>query len=86
MTKLLYKPLGLLVSVMGALAASALFKQIWKRVAHEDESPKATDRDRSWREVLVAATVQGAIYGFVKAAVDRGAARGVERATGTWPG
>jgi hypothetical protein len=86
MTKMLYKPLGLAVSVVGGILAGAVFRQAWKLVAHEDESPKPTDRDRSWKEVLSAAALNGAVFGLVKAAVDRGAARGVERATGTWPG
>jgi hypothetical protein len=34
----------------------------------------------------VAAAVQGAIFGAVKALVDRGGATGWRRLTGTWPG
>ncbi|HEX9358051.1 MAG TPA: DUF4235 domain-containing protein [Streptosporangiaceae bacterium] len=83
---LLYKPLGLAVSVAGGVLAGAIFKQVWKRVAGEDEAPEATDRSRSWREVLVAAAVQGAIFAAVKAATDRGGAVGFRRLTGAWPG
>jgi hypothetical protein len=46
---------------------------------------EATDPDRSWREVLIAAGVQGAVFGLVKAAVDRGGAAGLRKITGTWP-
>ncbi|MGX6745709.1 hypothetical protein [Streptomyces peucetius] len=38
-------------------------------------------RDRSWQQVLAAATHAG-----VKAAVDRRGATTVHRLTGTWPG
>jgi hypothetical protein len=86
MTKLLYKPLGMVISVLGGMAASTLFKNVWKRVAHEEEAPQATEKDRSWKEVLVAAALQGAIFGLVKAATDRGGAVGFRRATGSWPG
>jgi hypothetical protein len=86
MTKILYKPLGLLISAAGGILASAVFKQVWKLVMHEDEAPHPTDRDRAWSEILPAAALQGAVFGFVKAAVDRAGAKGVERATGTWPG
>jgi Protein of unknown function (DUF4235) len=85
MSKLLYKPLGLMVSVAGGILAGVAFKQVWKLIGH-DEPPHATDRERSWAEVLPAAALQGAVFGIVKAAVDRAAASGVERATGTWPG
>ena len=36
--------------------------------------------------MLLAATLQGAIFAVVKAALDRGAATGVEKVTGVWPG
>ena len=52
----------------------------------EDEAPEATDAQRGWREVLIAATLQGAIFGLVKAAVDRGAAEGARKYFGIWPG
>jgi Protein of unknown function (DUF4235) len=86
MIKLLYKPFSLLVSVLGGVLAGAIFKRVWKLAAGEDEAPKATDAQRGWREVLLAATLQGAIFALVKAIVDRGAAEGVRRFTGTWPG
>lgn len=84
--RIVYRPLGLLFGALGGVAAGALFKQIWRVVAHEPEAPQATQRNRSWKEVLVAAAAQGAVYALVKAAVDRGGATGFEKATGTWPG
>jgi hypothetical protein len=84
--KLVYKPLGLLVSVIGGLIAATVFKKTWSLVTHEDEAPHATQRDRRWQEVLVAAALEGAIFGLVKAALDRAGAKGFERATGAWPG
>jgi predicted metal-dependent enzyme (double-stranded beta helix superfamily) len=86
MTKLLFKPLSLLVSVLSGILAGAVFKKIWKLAAGEDEAPEATDAQRGWREVLIAATVQGAIFGLVKAVVDRGAAEGARKYFGVWPG
>jgi len=85
MIRLLYKPVSMLVSVLGGLLAGAIFKQVWKLAAHEEEAPKATEADRGWREVLLAATVQGAIFALVKAAVDRAAAEGTRQLTGVWP-
>jgi predicted metal-dependent enzyme (double-stranded beta helix superfamily) len=86
MIKLLYKPLGLLVSVLGGVLAGAIFKKAWKIAAGQDQAPQATDQQRGWGEVLLAAALQGAIFAVVKAAVDRGAATGVQKATGVWPG
>jgi hypothetical protein len=86
MTKLLFKPLSLLVSVLSGILAGAIFKKVWQLAAGEDEAPEATDAQRGWREVLVAATLQGAIFAVVKAAVDRGAAVGARKFFGVWPG
>ncbi|GAB2771455.1 DUF4235 domain-containing protein [Amycolatopsis magusensis] len=86
MNKVLYKPLGMVVSSLGGIAASMLFKQIWKRVAGQDDAPDATDAKYGWAEVVIAAAVQGAIFGAVKAAVDRAGAEGYRKATGDWPG
>jgi hypothetical protein len=86
MAKVLYTPVSLVFSVLGAVAAGAVFKQIWKRVSDEDEAPKALESDYGWREVLPAAALQGAVFALVKAAIQRGGARGFERMTGVWPG
>lgn len=86
MGKVLYKTLGKLAGVFGGMLAGAIFRQVWKLAAHEDEAPKATDARRGWREVLLAAALEGAIYAMVKAAVDRGAATGTRTLTGEWPG
>jgi Protein of unknown function (DUF4235) len=85
MIRLLYRPLGLGFSVAGGVLAGMVFKQLWKLAAGEEDAPKATEEDRTWREVLLAAALQGAIFAVVKAVVDRGGAKGVRRLTGTWP-
>jgi hypothetical protein len=84
--KLLYKPFGLLFSVLGGILAGTIFKQIWKRISDEEDPPKAKESEYGWKEVLPAAMAQGAIFGLVKAAVDRGGAQGFQKLTGVWPG
>jgi hypothetical protein len=75
MIKLIYKPVSLLVSVLGGMLA-----------AREDDAPKATDAQRGWREILPAAALQGAVYALVKAVLSRGTAEGTRKLTGVWPG
>ena len=86
MARFLYKPLGLFFSVLGGLLAGAIFKRVWKSVASEEDAPNATDADKGWGEILAAATVQGAVFGGVKAAIDRAGATGFAHLTGAWPG
>jgi hypothetical protein len=81
-----YKPLGFTASMTSGLLARSVFKQVWKRVGGEDNAPKATDRSYGWGEVILAAALQGALFGAIKAIVDRGGAYGFRRLTGSWPG
>jgi hypothetical protein len=80
MVKLFYKPLALLVSVFEGMLAGAIFKQVWKAAAHEDEAPKATEADRGWREILIAAGLQGAIFAVVKGRARSRRGRGYQEA------
>jgi hypothetical protein len=84
--KLVYKPFGLIASVLAGLVAGAVFKRIWSAVADEEEAPNAKDQDRTWHEVVTAAAIEGAVFGAVKALVDRAGASGFARVTGVWPG
>ncbi|MEU1619211.1 DUF4235 domain-containing protein [Streptomyces sp. NPDC005722] len=83
---IVYKPVGMTLGAVSGLIAGALFKRAWKTLGHEQDAPGATDEDRSWAEVLTAAALQGAIFAFVKAAVDRAGATATRRLTGVWPG
>ncbi len=84
--KVAYKPVGTLLGIGAGLLAGVVFKQLWRAVAHEDDAPNATDEERGWGEILAAAALQGAVFAFVKAAIDRAGATGVRKVTGAWPG
>ncbi|GAB7101905.1 DUF4235 domain-containing protein [Streptomyces phaeofaciens JCM 4814] len=85
-SKVAYKPVGLALGALSGMLAGGLFKQLWKKLGQDEDAPDATDEERTWREVLFAATLQGAIFAGVKAAVDRAGATSTRRLTGTWPG
>ncbi|WP_432138160.1 MULTISPECIES: DUF4235 domain-containing protein [unclassified Streptomyces] len=85
-SKIAYKPVGLAAGAASGAMAGAAFKQTWKVLGHDEDAPDATDEERTWREVLLAATVQGAIFAVTKAAVDGAGAAATRRLTGTWPG
>ena len=86
MKKLLYRLMSLGLSVISGMIAGALFKGVWKLIAREEDAPDATDPERSWKEVLPAAALQGAIFATVKAAVERGATQGGRKVAGPNPG
>jgi hypothetical protein len=85
MGKLLYKVVSIVSGILSGMIAGMIFKQLWKRVVRDEDAPQYTDEERRWVEVLPAAAVQGAVKGVVRAAVGRGQAVGVRRATGNWP-
>ena len=84
--QLAYRPVGLLSGLAAGAVAGAIFKQVWKRVARQDDAPDALQSEYTLVRVIVAATLQGAIFAAVKALVDRLGAQGFQRLTGEWPG
>lgn len=86
MPKTLSRVASLMVTLVGGMVARTIFAKAWKLAAHEDEAPKATDAHRGWREILLAAVLQGALLAVVQAALDRAVAEGTHKLTGTWPG
>lgn len=86
--KILYRPVGLVSSVVAGLVAGSVFRTVWHRTVADDKNdpPKPLESEYPLRQILTAALLQGAIYAVVKAATERGGARAFERVTGEWPG
>ena len=84
--KMVYKPVDLVAGLIASLLASLIFRRVWSVIEHGDDAPKPTDRQRGWMEILLAAGLYGTIFALIKAAMDRGAAEGTRKLTGTWPG
>jgi hypothetical protein len=84
--KIVYRPIGLIGSLVASSIAATLFQVIWKMVTKADDAPTAMQSEYRLREILVASAVRGAIVAVVKALVSRGGARGFTKLTGAWPG
>ena len=86
--KILYKPVGLISSIVAGIIATAVFKQVWKRASpnSEGDAPTPTQSEFPLKEILLAAIIQGAIFSVVRALIARGGARLFQRWTGEWPG
>jgi hypothetical protein len=84
--KLAYRPVGMLASIAAGSIASAVFRVLWRKIAHEDEAPQALQSENTLGKIVLAAALEGAIFAVVRALIDRGGARGFQKITGTWPG
>jgi hypothetical protein len=86
--KILYRPWGLVGSMVGGVIAGQIVQQLWKHAApgDQEDAPKPLESEYRLRQVLVAAVVQGAIFAVVRALINRGGARLFQRWTGEWPG
>jgi hypothetical protein len=84
--KIVYRPIGLIGSLVASSIAATLFQVLWKKVTKADDAPTALQSEYRLREILIASAVRGAIVAVVKALVSRGGARGFTKLTGAWPG
>ena len=83
--KLLYRPFGIVLGLLGGQLAKKLFDWIWSKF-DEEEAPKPTQEEVPWVKILAAAAMQGMVFKTVRAAVNRGGAQGFAHLTGVWPG
>jgi Protein of unknown function (DUF4235) len=81
-----YKAVDLIAGMIGGLVVGLIFNRAWSVIEQGDDAPKPTDEQRGWREILLAAGLQGATFAVVKAAIDRGIAERTRKLTGIWPG
>ena len=82
---LIYKPFGIVLSLLAGFAGKKVFDFVWTKI-DDQEPPKATTQDTSWPRLLSAAAVQGVIFRVTRFVVDRYGAIGFNYLTGAWPG
>jgi hypothetical protein len=83
--KLIYKPFGIVMGILGGLLSKKLFEWVWSKF-DEEQPPKPTTLETTWPKVLGAAAVEGVAFKVTRAAVDRAGAQGFNYLTGFWPG
>ncbi len=81
----IYKPIGIVLGILAGLLGKRIFNFVWEKIDDEDP-PKPTTEETSWRKLLAAAAVQGVIFRTVRVTVDRYGALGWHYLTGNWPG
>ena len=82
---LIYKPIGIFLSIVAALVGKRLFNFAWTKIDDEDP-PKGTTQEASWAKILSAAALQGVIFKLTRVVVDRYGAIGWNYLPASWPG
>jgi hypothetical protein len=81
----LYKPIGIILGLLGGILGRQVFNQVWGRIDQE-EPPSPTTRDTPYSKLIPAIALQGAIFALVKMVVARGGANVWNWLFGVWPG
>ena len=82
---LIYKPISIILGLLGAQVAKAVFTRVWQPI-DDEEAPKPTQEEQTWARVLTVAVIQGAVFQVVKATIQRSGAKAWAYLTGVWPG
>ena len=85
MSKLLFLPFSLISGLVAGKLAEKTFTGLW-RLVDKQESPKPDHRLARWPKLVLALTVEGAIFRLVRGSVDRATRVLFTRLTGSWPG
>jgi Protein of unknown function (DUF4235) len=83
--KAIFTPLSIVLGLIAGMVGKKVFEKAWSLV-DDEEPPRPEHREFSWRKLIVALLVEGAIFRLVKGLVDHGARTSFAKATGTWPG
>jgi Protein of unknown function (DUF4235) len=82
---LIYKPFGIVLSILGGVLGRRIFDFLWEKVDDEDP-PEATTHQTTWGKLFAAAAMQGLIFRLARVVTARWGAIGWHYLAGNWPG
>jgi hypothetical protein len=83
--KIIFIPIGIITGLIAGQISKKIFDLIWRLFADE-EAPEPEHREISWPKLLLALTLEGAIFRAMRGVAERGSRIGFYRLTGSWPG
>ncbi|WP_372789048.1 DUF4235 domain-containing protein [Paraconexibacter sp.] len=89
MGRLLYKPFGIVFSVVAGKLAAKLFTSIWVALDKDSDDgtpPRPTEAGAPVGKAVAASAIEAATYAGTKAAFDRMGVRAFHYFTGIWAG
>ena len=85
MAKVLFAPFSIAFSLIAGLVARKVFDQVWNAIDDEDP-PDPGEELEPLPRILLAASLQAAVFALARTLFDRQARKTFRGLTGTWPG
>jgi hypothetical protein len=85
MGKLAFLPFSVGAGLVAGAISRKAFALMWG-VVDDEEPPKPEHRDVPLVKLVVAVTLEGAVFALTRALVDHGARTAFFQMTGSWPG
>jgi hypothetical protein len=85
MTRILFAPFSALGGLLAGLLGKRVFAAVWSLIDKE-EPARPEHRDAPWSKVVLALSLEGAVFRTVRGVVDRSMRVAFYTLTGAWPG
>ena len=85
MSKILFVPFSVFGGLLAGLIGKKIFEGVWS-IFDDEEAPDPKHRKISWRKLIAALVLEGAIFRAVRGVFDHGARVVFSRFTRSWPG
>ncbi|HTB69449.1 MAG TPA: DUF4235 domain-containing protein [Solirubrobacteraceae bacterium] len=85
MSKLLFRPFGIVAGIAAGLIGKRLFQGLW-RVVDDAKPPKPEERPAPIGKLALALAFEGALFRLVRGLAEHGSRHAFSRLTGAWPG
>jgi hypothetical protein len=84
-SKILFIPFSVIGGILAGIVGKKAFEALWGLI-DEEEAPDPKHREISFKKLVPALLLQGAIFRAVRGLFDYGARQAFSRITGSWPG
>ena len=85
MSKILFVPFSVFGGLLAGLIGKKIFEGVWS-IFDDEEAPDPKHQNISWRKLIPALVLEGAIFRAVRGVFDHGARVVFSRFTRSWPG
>jgi Protein of unknown function (DUF4235) len=85
MSKILFIPFSVIGGILAGIVGKKTFETLWG-VFDDEEAPDPKHREISFKKLVPALLLEGAIFRAIRGLFDHGTRHAFSRITGGWPG